>query len=245
MQEHEDGSLSEPPADATEDELYLLRRWGARILPADPEAFFEVTSYEWEPRVQAILEPLSEKVRCFDLFEEASSPYVDFVNTRSVNTLVFQNQALIDVEGPKKLADRFGPLLDGPQFIDNWTHSIQMLQNAVTAWKKADRTGDFKQLIRGFSQKGKKLFGRNRIDASISLREDPLSGAPRLCIRTETLLDALWTQLAQAVDGSQSLRNCVVCKQWFTLRAGHGRSDKEYCSNACRMRAYRKRKAKE
>jgi hypothetical protein len=38
------------------------------------------------------------------------------------------------------------------------------------------------------------------------------------------------------------LRTCVQCRKWFTLEAGRGRSDKEYCSNACRMRAYRKRK---
>jgi hypothetical protein len=39
-----------------------------------------------------------------------------------------------------------------------------------------------------------------------------------------------------------NLRACVQCRKWFTLEAGRGRSDKEYCSNACRMRAYRKRK---
>jgi hypothetical protein len=238
--DRETGSLSEAPADATEDELHLLRRWGARIAcpwgrdPKDREAFFELTSYYWEPEVKVLLEPLSEKFRCIDLFEEAASPpYEDFVNTPALRG---------DVEGPKALADRFGPLVDGPQFVNDWTHSIKMLQNASKAWKTADQTGDFKQLIRAFSQKGKKRFGRNRIDASITLREDPQTGAPRFCIRPETLLDALWTQLAQAIDGSQSLRNCVVCKRLFTITSDH---NKKYCSDACRMRAYRKRKGKE
>ena len=228
-------SVSEP-ADATEDELHLLRRWGARIVPIsirtpeEREAFFQLTSYDWEPEVKVLLEPLSEKFRCIDLFEEAASPpYEDFVNTPALRG---------DVEGLKALADRFGPLVDGPQFVNDWTHSIQMLQNASKAWKKADQTGDFKQLIRAFSQRGRKFFGRHRIDASITLREDPQTGAPRFCIRPETLLDALWTQLAQAIDGSQSLRNCVVCKRLFTITSEH---NKEYCSNACRMRAYRKR----
>jgi hypothetical protein len=126
------------------------------------------------------------------------------------------------------------------------------VQRALKAWKKADETGDFRTVIRGFSHKGpapnridKAPSTRgNRIDASISFCDDPLSGAARLCIRPETLLDALWTQLAQAIDGSQSLQNCIVCKQWFTIRAGQGRSDKEYCSDACRMRAYRKLKGR-
>ena len=80
------GAVAEPE-DATEDELHLLRRWGMHIVPTYPrdpklrEAFFEATSYDWEPQVQVLLEPLSQDVRRFELFEEASSPYMDFVNT--------------------------------------------------------------------------------------------------------------------------------------------------------------------
>jgi hypothetical protein len=51
--------------------------------------------------------------------------------------------------------------------------------------------------------------------------------------------------LGAAIDGSESLQNCVECERWFTISAGQGRSDKAYCSNACRMQAYRKRKAKQ
>ena len=45
-----------------------------------------------------------------------------------------------------------------------------------------------------------------------------------------------------AIDGNMNLGKCVQCRKWFRLDAGRGRSDKQYCSNACRMRAYRKRK---
>ena len=51
--------------------------------------------------------------------------------------------------------------------------------------------------------------------------------------------------LGAAIDGSESLQNCVECERWFTISAGQGRSHKAYCSNACRMQAYRKRKAKQ
>jgi hypothetical protein len=37
-----------------------------------------------EPEVLEIFEPLSEELTCFDLFQEASSPYVEFVNTRAL-----------------------------------------------------------------------------------------------------------------------------------------------------------------
>jgi hypothetical protein len=83
------------------------------------------------------------------------------------------------------------------------------------------------------------------VGVSVHLKEDPLDASARLCIRPTHLSDALWIQLAQAIDGSESLRTCVECKKWFTIKAGRGRSDKEYCSDACRMRAYRKRKGKQ
>src|SRR5207249_214896 len=160
-----------------------------------------------EPEVREIFEPQSEKFRCFNLFEEESSPYVEFVNIPAAATNTSFLPLPPDVERIKALADRFGPLHGErrPPYVDDWTFSIDVMHRALKAWKKADVTGDFRPVIRGFSRKGPKP-GRNRIDASISLRKDPLSGAARLCIRPETLLDALWTQLAQAIDGSQSLR---------------------------------------
>jgi hypothetical protein len=220
-----------PPANATEDELCLLRRWGGSLVPMITPDHIAMGI---EPEVREIFEPQSEKFRSFNLFDVVSAPYEDFVNT----------PALIgDVEGPKALADRFGPLHGEHSipYVEDWFFAIDNMHRALKAWKKADATGDFRPVIRGFSHKGPKP-GRNRIDASISLREDSASGAARFCIRPETLLDALWTQLAHAIDGSQSLKNCVVCKNLFTIKSGQGRSDKEYCSDACRMRAYRKRK---
>ena len=84
----------------------------------------------FEPEVNAIFEPQSETLRCFNLFEEASSPYVEFVNTPVL---------IGDIEGPKALADRFGPLDEGPQYVDDWTWAIKMMQNALKAWKRQIR----------------------------------------------------------------------------------------------------------
>jgi hypothetical protein len=80
------------------------------------------------------------------------------------------------------------------------------------------------------------------VPVELLLKEDPLSGSARLCIRPRSLINALWAQFLLAIDGNVNLGACVQCRKWFTLEPGRGRSDKEYCSNACRMRAYRKRK---
>ena len=248
-----------PPPDATEDERYLLDKWGMHIVP-------EVSSelrieYGIEPEVREILEPKSDKVRRFDLFKEASSPFLSFLNapiTRRASSPLLKLEKpppeRRNVETAKALADRFGPLHGGgrPQYANQWVFMVEELRRAVTKWEKAKETGDFSSIIQFISRQGRLdekhgvIFESEvgRIDANILLRERPVDGAALLCIRPKTLLNALWTQLALAINGSQSLRTCVECKKWFAIKSDRGRSDKKYCSDACRMRAYRKRKGK-
>jgi len=61
--------------------------------------------------------------------------------------------------------------------------------------------------------------------------------------KPRSLLGALWLQLATAAQESRSYERCSSCESWFEVAPGLGRSDKTYCSTACRMRAYRRRKA--
>jgi hypothetical protein len=54
---------------------------------------------------------------------------------------------------------------------------------------------------------------------------------------------ALWLQCAQAINGNKDYRQCQEsqCKAWFELAPNVARSDKQFCSNACKTRAYRER----
>lgn len=65
----------------------------------------------------------------------------------------------------------------------------------------------------------------------------------RIRLTPTGLLGALWLQFAFAVDGNIDYRQCSECQSWFEIAPGRGRPEKSYCSDACRMRAYRKRKA--
>ncbi len=58
------------------------------------------------------------------------------------------------------------------------------------------------------------------------------------------LMGALRLQFATAVSGQSQFRQCPECATWIKIAPGSGRPEKTYCSNACRMRAYRKRKGK-
>ncbi|WP_281019562.1 hypothetical protein [Minwuia sp. IMCC3077] len=69
--------------------------------------------------------------------------------------------------------------------------------------------------------------------------------AQGISMKPTGLLAAMWLQFALAIDGNIDFRQCSVCRSWFEIAPGRGRPEKSYCSDACRMRAYRKRKAEQ
>jgi len=215
-----------------------------------------------------VLQPKSEQIKCFDLYDETSNPLLDFANAPTTP------------DGIKALADRFGPLFVGPQFCDFWFKEIEDIQSALTIWGECKSTGNFDPIIREVAMRqwssgaASTILNETKLAGNSEMLQEALEWEPRLSesigdydygleaniqlgrapqgengarfyIRPRTLTDAIWTQLAQAVGGSEFLKTCVECKKWFTVSAGHGRSDKKYCSNACRMRTYRKGKAEQ
>jgi hypothetical protein len=58
----------------------------------------------------------------------------------------------------------------------------------------------------------------------------------------DSLLGAMWLQFSMAVSRNIDFGHCLECRSWFEISPGTGRPDKSYCSDACRMRAYRERK---
>ena len=180
------------------------------------------------------LQARSKRIRRFDLFKVNSSAFLEFAQTPATE------------DGIKDFADRYGLMIfDDDEPIEWWFAAIRQMHRMVELWEMSKSTRDYSKLIRAVRKK-LILAGfedeRPGVKVELHLREDPLSASARLRVVPETLLTALWTQLVLAIDGNLILRGCVQCRKWFTLEAGRGRSDKEYCSNACRMRAYRERK---
>lgn len=67
---------------------------------------------------------------------------------------------------------------------------------------------------------------------------------PELCIYCPTLLGAVWLQLADAVANNRSFSQCRQCGQWFEISPEAARSNRRYCSDRCRIKAYRGRQDK-
>ncbi len=62
----------------------------------------------------------------------------------------------------------------------------------------------------------------------------------KLVVCPENLLTALWTQFADSIATDRRYRQCEVCREFMEL-TDVNRSDRRFCSDACRNRAMRKR----
>ena len=80
---------------------------------------------------------------------------------------------------------------------------------------------------------------RTRVHERLMWADDRLA----ISLIPSNLIGALWLQFAHSVAADVDFAKCVECGTWFEVAPGSGRPDKRYCSDACRMRAYRKRKA--
>ncbi len=81
------------------------------------------------------------------------------------------------------------------------------------------------------------------LEGRVSAQLGPRAGetSPVIRLVPDSLIGALWLQFTIAVDGNLDYKRCEECQMWLEIAPGAGRPDKNYCSDACRMRAYRKR----
>jgi hypothetical protein len=63
-----------------------------------------------------------------------------------------------------------------------------------------------------------------------------------LYVTPKNLLGAMWVQFAQSIDSGGSSKRCGKCGNWMQLAPGTNRSDRDFCSDRCRVNAYRQRK---
>ena len=71
---------------------------------------------------------------------------------------------------------------------------------------------------------------------------DGAEDSVQLQLRPNNLLQAMWLQFGQAIAANKSFRKCQ-CGTWFEISRKVARSDKIFCTEACKARAYRQRLA--
>lgn len=77
----------------------------------------------------------------------------------------------------------------------------------------------------------------------LAMAQSDKSPKVELRLTSSDLFNYLMAQFAFSLTRNSEYRRCSECDSWFEISSGKARKDKSYCSDACRMRAYRKRKA--
>lgn len=138
-------------------------------------------------------------------------------------------------------------------FFDWFQKSVSNMCDAIDMWERAKKTGDYRKLeiiferatfldAEDFDYIDIEL-GYPLIVLAVGVRPPSAENTlPTLSILPPDLETALWLQLAIAVTDAPEIRRCEECPTWFEITPGKGRPEKRYCSSACSMRAYRKRK---
>jgi hypothetical protein len=68
----------------------------------------------------------------------------------------------------------------------------------------------------------------------------------QLEITAETLLSALWWQIARKLSGEAKIRECRHCGEWFEVGAGTGRrADAQFCSPDHKVRFFSLERSRE
>jgi endogenous inhibitor of DNA gyrase (YacG/DUF329 family) len=93
------------------------------------------------------------------------------------------------------------------------------------------------------------LYVQRQINANIPRQAAPeLFWTPRTItlsfgFRPRTLSDMLWLQFAMAVTGEIAFRKCRVCGLWDKVGSGSAYSNRDFCSDACKMKDLRRRQS--
>jgi hypothetical protein len=88
-----------------------------------------------------------------------------------------------------------------------------------------------------------KVNGRLDGRVAVKLLWDGKAFRSALDLLPQDLMTAMVLQLAAAVGFGKNFRKCRECGKWFELAPGLNRSSRFTCSDACRKRSYRKRRA--
>jgi hypothetical protein len=141
------------------------------------------------------------------------------------------------------LHGREGPMATLPiqamEHLSEWQDQIGRMREALGLWELV-RSGEGGQEE---VESLRETLNRHLLHhVSVHMVQDIRHGGLSLRKWPVSLLGALWLQLAEAVSGNKEFRSCPTCGKWFELSPDVARTNRLFCSDKCRTRAYRGRK---
>jgi hypothetical protein len=150
-------------------------------------------------------------------------------------------------EAIRDFAGQFGVLdTSNPATLDKWRSTIKHFQYLVGLWESRNEGNDYGRQVSD-------RIVREGVDGqqmAVELRTIALGQAVPFAMRfsLSQLRDVLWTQFVVAIEQGQEFRKCGWCEKPFLLspqrpgKGRRGRSDRQFCSDSCRVQAYMRRK---
>jgi len=126
---------------------------------------------------------------------------------------------------------RASPLNSAEQDQSSWKDNLVGAKDPVLAHPDADHVSALEEL--GI------LVSRNIANVRPVFGEDSLEGRLKLHLIPTNLLEAMWLQLGQAIEFNKKFRKCRQCETWFSISHREARSDKQFCTEACKAKGYR------
>ena len=245
----------EPHHAVADEEIPRRGQWAypSENAPSWVDKFLKINNYRFGVFSESLVGqdffiPRSDTFSQIEPLKKNSAAFLEFAecwdSTQNVTRFVNNYGVLND-----KLPIR--PLDEYSLSVSRILNSALKMHTAVRLWEKGIEKSDFEDLYSYFNT----TIFTDKKDGSDWAKSDPSMsevyvklrrnqdrmGLPYISIVPEDLESALWFQFAQAVSGTQEFIKCVECPSWYEIAPGAGRPEKKFCSDACRMRAYRKR----
>ena len=140
--------------------------------------------------------------------------------------------------------DMTGPdsddLLFRGEMAANWLSAFESVRFNLRVWEKLQSDDNIVHMS-SYLNDGYNYAMSGSLTYQVKM--DPKSGEVHSEVIASSVAHLLEVQWGMSVAANMVHRQCSECPAWFSVHPGSGRPEKQFCSDACRMRAYRMRKA--
>jgi hypothetical protein len=211
----EENFTSTPAADATAAERGILAKWGDHL---------SRYAFEEGGQIVRVIAPRNETVCVGNVLANAPDLFVEFanINGSEVRLLNFVN--------------KHGPLRH---------------DSLLPVWSGLKRAAKFQEVLGQFESdklRGSKRWLASFDDLRPSTDECDLKVVPKIhagelqvWLEPPDLLNAIWVQFLLKAANDMALTHCHSCSNFIAVAGSLGRTDKRFCSTACKQRDYRRR----
>jgi hypothetical protein len=210
------------PARATVDERRLLAKWDLRRY-----GFRESGGRDKDGEiVHRLIFPRDENMRVADVLANSPDIFIEFANIDGSEARLLE------------FVNKFGCLDDRAPEVSRYLAEAARVRRVLSQFENDEKAGSHRWLSIFEKPQYEFLPGKGDLRAVPKLTD----GKVEVFLEPPDLLRAIWLQFLLKAN-ALTITHCHSCSSFIALAASLGRSDKRFCSTACKQRDYRRREA--